>query len=135
MFTLAPQLAQDTFEVMDLDLCKLLLMNDCQYPWLILVPMRNDIREIIQLDQQDQLQLWQESALISRGLQQLFKPDKLNIAALGNMVPQLHLHHIARFEQDIAWPKPVWGQVAPCAYQPAQRDERLALIRQFIHQG
>ncbi|MDT8281622.1 MAG: HIT domain-containing protein [Gammaproteobacteria bacterium] len=88
----------------------MILINDANYPWFILVPGREDITEIHQLDESDQIQLLAESMYLSRCLQQVFQADKLNIAALGNIVPQLHIHHIAHFKTDICWPSPVWGQ-------------------------
>ena len=115
-FLLHPQLAQDTWLVTDLPLCRVLLMNETRYPWVILVPRRQDIREIHELTAMERQQLWQESDQVSRALMKLFKPDKLNIAALGNQVPQLHIHHIARFQTDAAWPAPVWGKFPPQAY-------------------
>jgi diadenosine tetraphosphate (Ap4A) HIT family hydrolase len=109
-FELHQQLAADCVVVGDLPLCRVLLANDSHYPWFILVPRRPDISEIHQLDDTDRAQLWQESDQLSRRLQAIYTPDKLNIAALGNMVPQLHIHHIARFKTDAAWPAPVWGK-------------------------
>ncbi len=109
MFSLHPQLAADTFEIGSFPLSVLLLMNDATYPWFILVPCRTDIREIYELDNRDQQQLLKESSQLARGLVEQFCADKLNIAALGNMVPQLHLHHIVRYRSDPAWPGPIWG--------------------------
>lgn len=108
-FALHPQLAADTIEVGQHGLCKVLLMNDQQYPWLILVPQRPDIREVYQLTERDQQQLWQEVTASGKALMELHQGFKLNIAALGNMVPQLHIHLIARQTDDAAWPGPVWG--------------------------
>jgi len=109
MFTLHPRLAADTLTIGELPLCRLLLMNDASYPWCILVPRRADITEIYQLSADEQHQLTSESSLLAATLAELFQADKLNIAALGNMVPQLHLHHIVRYRTDPAWPAPVWG--------------------------
>lgn len=116
MFKLDPKLSNDTFFVCDLTLCKVLLMNDSQFPWLILVPRIADVTEIIDLSEEDQSQLQRESAWVSKVLKVQFSPDKLNIAALGNMVSQLHIHHIARYKTDVAWPKPVWGLQPAIAY-------------------
>lgn len=116
MAELHPQLAQDCLTLGRFPLCYLLLKRDANYPWLILVPDRDDIHEIHQLTAEDQQQLLRESMTLSRALEQAFAPDKLNIAALGNMVPQLHLHHIVRYETDPAWPAPVWGQRAAVPY-------------------
>ena len=113
-FILHPQLAKDTLVLGDWRLCRLLRMNDRTYPWLILVPKRADIREVIDLSDDDQHQLTREVAEASRALRRLLSPDKLNVAALGNVVPQLHVHVIARFTGDPAWPRPVWG-VTPVA--------------------
>lgn len=120
MFTLHPKLAEDTFPLGDFPLCRLLLMNDINFPWFILVPKRQDIREIHELAEDDQRQLLKESSSLSRQLVKVFKADKLNIGALGNMVPQLHLHHIVRYRDDPCWPAPVWGKTAPTPYATAQ---------------
>lgn len=122
-FQLHPQLAQDSIWLADWPLCQLRLSLDANYPWFILIPRRANIREIIDLISEEQQQLWQESACLSRWLQQQFQGDKLNIAALGNMVPQLHLHHIVRFSTDPAWPAPVWGKVAARAYSESELQQ------------
>lgn len=119
MFQLDERLAADTIELGDLTLCRVLLMNDAQYPWVILVPRREGVREIFELSDADQQQLLRESSAVSQAMAQHFKAEKMNVAALGNMVPQLHIHHIARFSDDAAWPKPVWGVHPAKAY-----DER-----------
>jgi len=116
MIALHPQLEKDCFILGEFSLCSLLLLNDANYPWFILLPNREDVREIHFLSEPDQQQLMAESMYFSRCLQQVFKPDKLNIAALGNMVPQLHIHHIARFHKDACWPAPVWGAVDAIPY-------------------
>ncbi len=108
-FELAPRLAADTFLVGETPLNQLLLMNDARYPWLILVPRRSDITEPFELSDADQAKLWQESMRLGQAMQAHFAADKINIAALGNQVAQLHVHHIARFHTDDAWPGPVWG--------------------------
>lgn len=128
-FVLHAQLAADTLLVGDLDLCRVLLMNDSQYPWFILVPRRAEIHEIMELNDMDRTQLWSESDWLSRELMRQFKPDKLNMAALGNMVPQLHLHHIARFKNDPAWPAPVWGKHPAQAYAPELAQQRLQAMQ------
>jgi len=110
MFNIHPVLKKDCFELGTFKLSKLLLMNDSQYPWLILVPMKDNISEIYQLDEPDQIQLFKESSFLGKQLMDITQADKLNVAALGNVVPQLHLHHIARFKDDACWPKPIWGQ-------------------------
>lgn len=116
-FALHPQLEKDTVFVAELPLCRALLMNDSRFPWLILVPRREDVREIFELDAQDRQVLIEETTLASRCLDKIFKPKKINVAALGNMVPQLHMHVIARFEDDEAWPNPVWGRGAAVRYE------------------
>lgn len=128
-FELHPQLAADTVLVGDLPLCRLLLMNDRQYPWTILVPRRAGLREIYELHESDQLRFWRESTQLSQTLMRAFSGDKLNVAALGNMVPQLHVHHIVRFKGDPAWPAPVWGKHPAQSYDGAMLNERLQLLR------
>lgn len=120
MFQLHPQLEKDTLPLGRFELCRLLLMNDANYPWFILVPERENVREVHELAASDRRQLWDESAQLSRALTTVFKPDKLNIAALGNQVPQLHVHHIVRYTHDAAWPAPVWGKVPPRQYYSAE---------------
>ena len=119
-FFLHPQLAQDTIELADFPLCKLLLCNDSAYPWFILVPKVANISEIYQLDWQQQQQLLNESSLLSELLMQVFAGDKMNVAALGNIVEQLHVHHVIRFKTDAQWPKPIWGQQAATAYSKGE---------------
>lgn len=101
-------------------------MKDANYPWCILVPDRADVTEIHQLSAGDQLQLMRESVRLSEAMTQVFRPDKLNIAALGNVVPQLHVHHIARYRHDPAWPVPVWGRVPAAEYRPGHLDGVIA---------
>ncbi|MFQ3288236.1 MAG: diadenosine tetraphosphate (Ap4A) HIT family hydrolase [Alteromonadaceae bacterium] len=110
IFSLHPQLSKDCIVLTDLPLCKVLLCNDKAYPWFILVPRIADVTEIYQLEWQDQQQFLNESSLLSELLMAEFNGDKLNVAALGNVVPQLHIHHIVRFKDDFCWPKPIWGQ-------------------------
>lgn len=132
-FELHPQLAADTVLVGDLPLCRLLLMNDRQYPWTILVPRRAGLREIYEMHESDQLRFWRESAQLSQTLMTAFAGDKLNVAALGNMVPQLHIHHIVRFKGDPAWPAPVWGKHPAQAYDSATLNERLQQLRALLN--
>ncbi len=120
MIQLHPQLEKDCIVLGEFNLCTLLLLDDANYPWFILLPNRKNISEIHQLATSDQQQLMAESVFFSRCLQQIFQPDKLNIAALGNIVPQLHIHHIARFTCDACWPAPVWGAIETIAYQKPQ---------------
>jgi diadenosine tetraphosphate (Ap4A) HIT family hydrolase len=128
MFKLHPQLATDCIELGDFPLSKLLMMNDAQYPWFVLVPRVEGITEIFQLNEADQQRLWRESTLISRLLSEVFAADKMNVAALGNVVSQLHVHHVVRYRNDAAWPAPVWGKlpVRPCSETDIK--QRLSLL-------
>jgi diadenosine tetraphosphate (Ap4A) HIT family hydrolase len=128
-FTLHPQIIQDTLDVGDLPLSRLRLMNDATYPWLILVPRRADIVEIIDLVPDERVQLMTEISQVSQLLKAETKCDKLNIAALGNMVRQLHIHVIARFGTDMAWPRPVWGQNQAVSYSEKQSSELISRLR------
>ena len=116
-FILHPRLQEDCHFLADLELSRLLLMDDANYPWCILVPRVADAREIHELTAIRQSQLLTESSRLARTMLEVFNGEKMNIAALGNMVPQLHVHHIVRKQSDHAWPKPVWGQVAATPYQ------------------
>ena len=109
-FTIAQELARDSYHLADWPLCEVRVMDDGQFPWFLLVPKLADVREIIDLSEDDQLQLLRESRFLCHWLKAEYQPDKLNVAALGNVVPQLHVHHIARFQTDVAWPAPVWGK-------------------------
>lgn len=132
MFELHPRLADDTMVIGDFPLSRLLLMNDANYPWFVLVPRRAGVREIFQLGDTDQIQLLKESSQLARVLAKTFEADKLNVAALGNMVPQLHIHHIVRYSTDPAWPKPVWGLLPAKPYSPSAVQETCAkLIEQL----
>ncbi|MGL5007846.1 MAG: HIT domain-containing protein [Plesiomonas sp.] len=111
-FVLHPQLLADTTTLGFFPLCQVLLSKDSNVPWLILVPQRNNIKEIHQLTDAEQIQLMQESSSLARIIEQIYTPDKLNIAAIGNIVSQLHIHHVARFQQDAVWPAPIWGHLA-----------------------
>jgi diadenosine tetraphosphate (Ap4A) HIT family hydrolase len=115
---LDPQLARDTVPVGDLPLTQVLLANDANYPWLILVPRRPRLIEIIDLEDKEQIQLLAEIVNVARVLKNITECEKLNIAALGNVVAQLHIHVIARRHSDVAWPKPVWGAATPTSYDP-----------------
>jgi diadenosine tetraphosphate (Ap4A) HIT family hydrolase len=128
VFTLHPQLSNDCIVLVDLPLSRLLLCNDSTFPWFILVPRLSDVQDIYQLGWQDQQQLLNESSLLSELLIQEFSGDKMNVAALGNVVPQLHVHHIVRFKDDPCWPKPIWGQLPLKPYKEAE----LASIKQRL---
>jgi len=119
-FELDSRLDNDSLFLMDWPLCRVLRMNDRSYPWLILVPRRTAKREIIDLSSQDQALLLGEIGKASQAIKRVLKPEKLNVAALGNVVPQLHVHVIGRFTDDPAWPRPIWGVQAP---QPFDSDE------------
>jgi len=122
MIDLHPQLEKDCIKLGKFSLCSLLLINDSNYPWFILLPNRENTSEIYQLIADDQQQLLAESVFFSHCLDQVFHADKLNIAALGNVVPQLHIHHIARFKTDACWPAPVWGAVSAIPYTEKQAE-------------
>lgn len=128
-FSLHPQLAADTFLVTDLELCRVLLMNDQQYPWLIAVPRIPGLTELDELTPMETRVFYEESRQLLAALRELYHPDKLNVAALGNVVPQLHVHHVARFENDAAWPRPIWGIHPPQPYTEAKRDDVLTKLR------
>ncbi|ORU92471.1 MAG: diadenosine tetraphosphate hydrolase [Cycloclasticus sp. symbiont of Bathymodiolus heckerae] len=122
-FELHPQLVNDCHYLGDFPLCALLLSKDANYPWFILVPTQSDIKEAFELSTLDQQQLQYESLQLSQLLNNTFQADKMNIAALGNMVPQLHIHHIVRYTNDTAWPNPVWGHTEAIQYKQAQLDK------------
>jgi diadenosine tetraphosphate (Ap4A) HIT family hydrolase len=123
MFALHDGLARDTFALATWSLSRVLLMNDSAYPWLILVPEREGARDLVDLAARDRSTLIEECARASSILRTMVKPDKLNVAALGNVVPQLHVHVIARFTSDPAWPKPIWGVRPPTPYGEAARAD------------
>lgn len=128
-WSLHPQLEQDTETIGDLVLSRLLVSNDANYLWLLLVPRRPGASEIIDLDAEDQRQLMSEIAVVSAALKAITACDKLNVAAIGNMVPQLHVHVIARRRGDPAWPKPIWGAVPARAWDAAERERLVAAVR------
>ena len=127
-WSLHPQLAADTAPVRDLALSRLLAMNDANFPWLILVPRRAGVSEIIDLGA-DQTLLMDEIARVCRALKDETRCDKLNVAAIGNVVPQLHVHIVARFKDDAVWPRPVWGALPRRDYEPAALERFAAAIR------
>lgn len=128
-FELHPQLAVDTHPVAALELCDLRLMDDANYPWLVLVPRLAGAVELIDLSSEQRHALVDETDLAGVVLRNAFRPHKLNVAALGNLVPQLHVHVIARFRDDPAWPAPVWGRVAARPYSPEQLVERIIQLQ------
>ena len=133
-FELDPRLAADTVLVGETPLSRVLLMNDARYPWLILVPRRSNVTEPFGLSEADQAQLWQESMRLGEAVKAHFAADKLNIAALGNQVAQLHVHHIARFHTDDAWPGPVWGVGSSVPYSGTALDTLMGDLRSLLRQ-
>ena len=134
-WTLHTQLEKDTINVGDLPLCRVVVIKDANYPWLLLVPRRPDVVEIIDLDEVEQAQLMTEVTRVARVLKDITKCDKLNIAALGNVVPQLHVHIIARRSGDAAWPRPVWGAVQPLPHDPEEVTNFISALRRRIWLG
>jgi diadenosine tetraphosphate (Ap4A) HIT family hydrolase len=135
VWSLHPQLAADAVPVGDFALSRLLLANDANYPWLILVPRLPGLVELVDLEDNAQVQLLGEIAKTATALRSITECDKLNIAALGNQVPQLHVHVIARRHSDAAWPKPVWGVAKPVAYAPAAHDGFIEALRRALAIG
>ncbi len=131
-YELHPQLAADTHPVASFELSELRLMDDANYPWLILVPRIAAAHELIDLDAMQRHALTDEVDRAARALRDAFHPHKLNVAAIGNLVPQLHVHVIARYENDPAWPAPVWGRVAARPYSPEMLVERIALLQETL---
>lgn len=131
-WSLNPQLEKDTINIGDLPLSRVLVIKDANYPWLLLVPRRANTVEIIDLSEVEQAQLMTEINRVARALKDITKPDKLNIAALGNVVPQLHVHIIARRSSDAAWPRPVWGVVPPLAHDPQEVEAFISALRRKI---
>ena len=127
-FSLHPQLEKDCISIAQLELCRLLLMNDSQFPWFILVPEIAGITEIFQLNKQQRGLLIEESSFLAERLNTVYKADKINIAAIGNLVPQLHVHHVVRYKYDKAWPAPVWGKFPVLAYSGQELAETVNLI-------
>lgn len=130
MFTLDTRLEQDTLLIGDLSLCRLLLSNDSNYPWFILVPRREGISELFQLDDCDQQLMWSETTALARVLKELFGAHKMNVATLGNVVSQMHMHVIVRYQTDAAWPAPVWGKLPAKPYAEAQVSEIRSKLEQ-----
>lgn len=131
-WTLHPQLQTDSIQVGDLPLSQVLIIKDSNYPWLLLVPRRTGVSDITDLNEVEQGQLMTEINRVSVAVKAITKPDKLNIAALGNMVPQLHIHVIGRRKTDAAWPRPVWGAVDPIGYDPVEMSAFKTALRKRI---
>ncbi len=134
-WSLHAQLKNDTIDIGDLPLSRVLVIKDANYPWLLLVPRREGAVEIIDLDEVEQAQLTTEVSRVARALKDVSKCDKLNIAALGNVVPQLHVHVIARRKGDAAWPRPVWGVVPPRPHDPEEVQNFISALRRKIWLG
>lgn len=136
MFELDVRLQQDTCWLADLPLCRVLLMNDARYPWLILVPRVADVSEVFELDESQQQQLWNETRLLAQAMQQVFAADKMNIGALGNVVRQLHMHVVVRMDGDDSWPAPVWGRGVAQPYSETEQDAvRREMLRALYASG
>ncbi len=131
-FILNERLAADTVTLGEFTLCMVLLSRDANYPWCILVPKREGKQEIHHLSGVDRQQLMVESCHLAEVMSDLFVPDKMNVGALGNMVPQLHLHHVARNKNDSAWPKAIWGAVPAKAYDETVLKERISRLRSAL---
>jgi diadenosine tetraphosphate (Ap4A) HIT family hydrolase len=127
-FQLHPRLQQDCIRIGRFDLCQLLMMNDSQYPWFILVPEIADLTELYQLDKAQRVLLMEESCYLAENLAELFNADKMNVANIGNMVSQLHIHHVVRYQTDIAWPAPVWGKFTAVPYTDQQITKQIKRI-------
>ena len=134
-WSLHSRLKEDTIDIGDLPLSKVLVIKDAHYPWLLLVPRRADAVEIIDLDEVQQAQLMTEITRVSRALKEITKCDKLNVAALGNLVPQLHVHIIARRTSDAAWPRPVWGVMPPLPHDAEEVQNFISALRRKIWLG
>jgi diadenosine tetraphosphate (Ap4A) HIT family hydrolase len=134
-WSLNSQLKKDTIDIGDLPLSRVLVIKDAHYPWLLLVPRRPEVSEIIDLDEVEQAQLITEISRVGRALKDITKCDKLNIAALGNVVPQLHVHIIARRSSDVAWPRPVWGVMPPLEHDAEEVQHFISALRRKIWLG
>jgi len=128
-WSLDPQLARDSAAIGDLPLCQVRLMDDVNYPWLLLVPRRRAVTEITDLAETDRAQLMREVAHIADALKNHTRCDKINVAAIGNVVVQLHVHVIARFRSDLAWPKPVWGFAPARTYDESGKQKFVGAMR------
>ena len=131
-FEIHGDLVNSCVQIRFLRLSHLLLMNDATYPWLVLVPSRPNKRDFHDLDPMDQYRVCDEITLCCQALSRLYSPHKMNVASLGNQTPQLHIHLIARFEDDAAWPTPVWGKVPQRPYPPDELVTRVEELRREI---
>ena len=128
-FALHPRLKEGCITIGRFDLCQLLMMNDSQNPWFILVPEKADIKEIYQLSKPELHTLAEESSYLAENMASLYHADKMNVAAIGNLVPQLHIHHIVRYQTDKAWPAPIWGKFATIPYTQQQITYNIAQVK------
>ncbi|GAA0210625.1 HIT family protein [Kangiella japonica] len=131
-FKLDARLERDCILLGNFELCQVLLMNDANYPWLILVPRVSGIRETYELSGSQKATLMKESNFVLEAMAKTFNADKMNLGALGNIVPQLHIHHIVRYETDLAWPAPVWGKVEPKPYSDSEREAVVAKLNAML---
>ena len=134
-FHLHPDLVRDTLPVGTFPLCEVRIMDDTTYPWFVLVPQRAGIVETIDLSPEDYCQLWKESRMFSTAIMAAYQGHKLNVAALGNMTPQLHIHHIVRYCDDPAWPGPIWGKVPMEPHSPEALGKRLDALLPRLPEG
>lgn len=132
LFQLHPRLKEDCIAIGRFDLCQLLMMNDRQYPWFILVPEKAAITEIYQLSKPDRHTLTEESSFLAEKMAALYNADKMNIAAIGNLVPQLHIHHVVRYQADKAWPAPIWGKFTAVPYTRQQITDNIAQVKERL---
>lgn len=128
-FSLHPRLAQNCHQLGRFKLCRLLLMNDNQFPWFILVPQISGISELHQLSAEQRRKLIDESCYLAENLAVLYQGDKMNVAAIGNIVEQLHVHHVVRYRHDKAWPQPIWGKFSAVPYTPEQLNETVQRLK------
>ena len=131
VFELHPQLAADSYPLTTWPLCEVRVIDDANYPWLVLIPRKLGLRDFDDLSPEDMVLAGEEIREASRALRQLYRPDKMNVAALGNQVPQLHIHVVARFQGDAAWPKPIWG-VLPVRPYSGEDDERIVALKEAL---
>ncbi len=131
-FSLHPKLKEDCVPLGRLPVSMVLLMNDSRFPWCLLVPERAGVSELHALAPDDQQMLMRESVALSKALVEAYRPDKMNVAALGNQVPQLHVHHIARYRSDAAWPHPVWGKGSAVRYEPASLSTQIERLAKHV---
>jgi diadenosine tetraphosphate (Ap4A) HIT family hydrolase len=131
-FNLHPQLKKDTFFIGSLKIADILLMNDSRYPWLILVPRINGVCDITDLPVEQRAEFTEEINHVAILMKQHYQPERMNIAMIGNIVPQLHCHIIARFKEDFAWAKPVWGIGEAVAYKEVEQEKIVSLLQKLL---